>query len=72
MVLFEAEEKIYFFRKLIRSIKMPYVRAMESFFDDAKGKKVAFAKINNETSTFLLQLSVDIQTSNSEISQLGN
>lgn len=51
---------------------MPYVRAMESFFDDAKGKKVAFAKINNETSTFLLQLSVDIQTSNSEISQLGN
>ena len=42
---------------------------MDSFVEDAKGRKVAVAKIN-ETSRFLLQFSVDIQRSNAKCRQL--
>ena len=47
---------------------MPYVRAMDSFFDgDAKGKKVSTAAaanlIINDTRRFLLNLSFDIRIS---------
>ena len=34
------------YSKLIAGIKMPYVRSMESYFDDSKGKKVNFLMIS--------------------------
>ena len=56
VVLFETE---LIFRKSIRRVKMPFVRQMDSFFDEgAKGRKVgAAAKLNlkiNEASVGLL------------------